>query len=152
MTLVVPLPWAYVPSAAASSPITNSGLGCWRSSMAWCKRRKCFLITWRRCAYKAYSFVTHPTASDELAPSQRSKPAHPFSAATLVSGEDFSTHTTAQSRGYGRRRTHGMPSSQDSSLVDRSRYEEATSRCEMARYHVLFCWRLLRVYQLGSTA
>jgi hypothetical protein len=134
------------------NPYTNTALGCRRSSMAWCKRRKYLSDTPRICAYEPYSSVTHPTASDASVPSQRSKPAHLFSAATSVSGEDFSTHTTAQSREYGRRRTRGMLSSQDSLPVDRSQYEEATGRCETVRYHVLFYWLLLKASQSGSTA
>jgi hypothetical protein len=61
------------------------------------------------------SSETLPMASDASAPLQQSRPARLFSVATSVSGEDCSTHTTAQSREYGRRRTRGTPSSQDSS-------------------------------------
>jgi hypothetical protein len=124
--------------------------------MAWCQRGMCLQST-RRCSprpvlTRSCSFVTLPMANDALAPSQLSKPAPPYSVATLASGEASSTHTTARSRAYGRRRTHGMPSSQDSSLVARSRYEGAIDRCAMAPYHVPFCWPSSRAYRSASTA
>jgi hypothetical protein len=83
--------------------------------MARRKRRKHLRTTSSTPLTMTASSETLPMASDASAPSRLSRPARLFSAATLVSGEDFSTHMTAQSREYGRRKTRGTPSSQDSS-------------------------------------
>jgi hypothetical protein len=139
--------------ASELSALANSTSGCW-----WCCMARC-----EGCTYKVLgssstvltsflSSATPPTANDASAPSQPLRRAHRFSAATSVSGEDFSTHTTAQSRAYERRRTHGTPSSQDSSPVVRSQYEEAISRCAMARYRAPSFLPLSKVSQLDSTA
>ena len=85
--------------------------------------------------------ATPPTANAASAPSPPSKPARPSSAVISVSGVVSSQHLTALSRGYDRRKTRTMRSSQGFSRGAVWRLGVGGSRRGTRRLGVGFCWQ-----------